>query len=82
MNLNILDMALTFYIRLAKGLKPKVKMFLGLITTFVEVTGGKLVRRAFLGGDDYVFFVRNSIILFVVRFKGAIVKIHCYVQTV
>ena len=48
MNLNNLDMALTFYIRLAKGLKPKVKMFLGLITTFLEVRGGKLVRRAFI----------------------------------
>ena len=30
---------LKFYISVAKGLKLKVKMFLGLIPTFVEVTG-------------------------------------------
>ena len=66
MNLNILDMALTFYIRLAKGLKPKVKMFLGLITTFVEVTGGKLVRRALLGGGggNRVDMIRRMITFF------------------
>ena len=28
---------------MAKGLKLKVRMFLGLISTFVEVTGEKLV---------------------------------------
>ena len=34
---------LTFYTSLAKGLKLKVKKFLGLIPTFAEVTGEKLV---------------------------------------
>ena len=32
-----------FYTSLAKGLKLKVRKFLGLIPTFVEVTGEKLV---------------------------------------
>ena len=34
------------YISVAKGLKPKVGKFWGLILTFVEVTWGKLVRWA------------------------------------
>ena len=34
---------LKFYTSLAKGLKVKVRKFLGLIPTFVEVTGKKLV---------------------------------------
>ena len=33
---------------MAKGLKLKVKKFWGLIPTFVEVTGEKLVGMAFL----------------------------------
>ena len=41
-------MALKFYASVAKGLKLKVRMFWGLIPTFVEVTGGKLVEEAFL----------------------------------
>ena len=32
-------MTLKLYTSLEKGLKPKVKKFLGLIPTFVEVTG-------------------------------------------
>ena len=36
-------MVLKFYISVAKGLKLKVGMFFGLIPTFVEVTGEKLV---------------------------------------
>ena len=34
---------LKFYTRIAKGLKLKVRKFLGLILTFVEVTGEKMV---------------------------------------
>ena len=38
-----LGMALKFYISVAKGVKIKVRMFWGLIPTFLEVSGGKLV---------------------------------------
>ena len=41
-------MALKFYTSVAKGLKLKVRKFLGVIPKFVEVTGEKLVRRAFM----------------------------------
>ena len=34
-------MALKFYIRVARGLKLKVRKFFGVISTFVEVTGEK-----------------------------------------
>ena len=34
--------------RVAKGLKLKVRKFLGLISTFVEVTGERLVGAAIL----------------------------------
>ena len=37
---------------MAKGLKLKVRKFLGLVTTFVEVTGEKLVGE---GGGGGVF---------------------------
>ena len=40
-------MALTFYCSVAKGLKVKVEKFWGLIT-FIEVTGEKLIRGAYL----------------------------------
>ena len=43
-----LDTNLKFYTIVAKGLKLKVKKFWGLIPTFVEVTGEKLVGMAFL----------------------------------
>ena len=40
---------LKFYTSVANGSKIKVRKFCGLIPTFVEVTGGKLVvRGAFL----------------------------------
>ena len=42
-----LGMALKFYISMAKGLKLKSGKFYGLISTFVEVTGGKLVGGPF-----------------------------------
>ena len=38
-----LGMALKFYINVVRGLKIKVRKFLGPIPTFVEVTGEKLV---------------------------------------
>ena len=37
-------MALKFYTNVAKGLKLKVRAFLGLILTFAEVTGRKTER--------------------------------------
>ena len=37
-----------FYTSLLKGLKLKVRKFWGLIATFVELTGEKLVGGAFL----------------------------------
>ena len=40
-------MALTFYTSLAKVLKLKVRKFVGLVRTFVEVTREKLVGRFF-----------------------------------
>ena len=40
-------MSLRFYTSVAKGLKLKVRKFWGLIRTFVEVTGGKLVGSLF-----------------------------------
>ena len=43
-----LGMNLTFYTSVAKGLRLKVRRFLGLVPTFVEVTEEKLVQRAFL----------------------------------
>ena len=39
--------ALKFYTSVAKGLKLKVRKFWGLIPTFVEVTGEKLVGGPF-----------------------------------
>ena len=36
-----------FYTSLSKGFKLKVRTFLGLIPTFVEVTGEKLVGEPF-----------------------------------
>ena len=38
-------MALKINTCVAKGLKLKIKKFLGLISTFVEVTGEKLLAR-------------------------------------
>ena len=42
-----LDITLKFYRSVAKGLKLKVRTFLELISTFVEVTGEKLVGGLF-----------------------------------
>ena len=44
---------LRFYTSVAKRLKLKVRMFLLLIPTFVEVTGEKLVGEAFLSPPPY-----------------------------
>ena len=52
MKLNNLELAqgipLTFYKSLAKRVKVKLRKCWGLIPTFVEVTGEKLVGEAFL----------------------------------
>ena len=40
-------MALKFYSKVAKGLELKIRSFWGLIFTFVEVTGEKLVGGLF-----------------------------------
>ena len=40
-------MAMKFYSSVTKELKLKVRKFLGLISTFVEVTREKLVGRPF-----------------------------------
>ena len=42
-----LGMALKFYTSVTKGLKLKIRKFYGLIRTFVEVTGEKLVGGLF-----------------------------------
>ena len=44
-----LGMSLKFNTSVTKGLKPKVRKFLGLIPTFVEVTGEKLVGGGLFG---------------------------------
>ena len=46
------DMALKFDIAMVKRLKLKVRNFGGLIPTFVEVTGEKLVGGDLLGGPE------------------------------
>ena len=43
-----LAMALKFYTSWAKGLKLKVRKFLELMSTFVEITGEKLIGGTFL----------------------------------
>ena len=42
-----LGMALKFYTSVAKGLKLKVRKFLGLTSTFVEITREKLIGSVF-----------------------------------
>ena len=41
-------MTLQFYTNVVKGLKGNVRKFLGLISTFVEVSGEKLVEPSIL----------------------------------
>ena len=41
----VLGTPLMFYTSVEKGLKLKVRKFWGLVPTFVEVTGGKLVGK-------------------------------------
>ena len=55
---------LKFYTSVAKGLKLKVRKFLGLIPTFLEVTGEKLVG----GGDPFLPPILNRVKVFVVTF--------------
>ena len=51
-------MDLKFYTSVAKGLKVKARKFLGLIPTFVEVTGKKL---AGVGGLFTPSLILNSV---------------------
>ena len=62
-----LDMGLKFYTSVAKGSKLKVRRFCGLIPTFVEVTGEKLVGGFF--GPPILNRV-NIIICMIVPLKG------------
>ena len=52
---SLIGMGLKLYTNVAKGLKLKVRKFLGLIPTFVEVTGEKLVRGGGWGGGGAFF---------------------------
>ena len=60
-----LGMVLTFYTIVAKGLKLKVRMFRELISTFVVVTGEKLVEEMMITlisiniGNNIPSFQRN-----------------------
>ena len=47
-------MALKSYTNVAKGLKLKVRKFLGLLPTFVEVTGEKLEGVGFCLPQSYI----------------------------
>ena len=53
-------MALKFNTSVAKGLKLKVRKFWGLIPTFVEVTGKKLVLGG-AGGGLFASPIRNKV---------------------
>ena len=53
-------MALKINTCVAKGLKLKIKKFLGLISTFVEVTGEKLLAR--VGGPNPILNRVNMMI--------------------
>ena len=50
-----IGMALKFYTNVAKGLRLTVRKVLGLIPTFVEVTGKKLVCEGWEGGGRGLF---------------------------
>ena len=61
---------LKFSNSVAKGLKLKVKKFVGLIPTFVEVTGEKLVSgRGVRGGEGYFLPLPSPCPLIVNRVK-------------
>ena len=48
-------MALKYCIIVAKGSKSKARKFLGLILTFVEVTGEKLIGGTVLDQEDLIY---------------------------
>ena len=56
----IVGMALKFYAINAKGLKLKLKKFLGLILMFVAVMGGRLVWGGGGGGGGATFWLPSS----------------------
>ena len=53
----VLGMTLKFYTSVAKELKLKVIKFWGLIPTYVEVTGEKLVKGAFCSPPPYPIWI-------------------------
>ena len=61
----VLDMGLKFHTNVVKGLKIKVRKVWGLIPTFVEVTGEKLV-----GGPFYLPTISRSWIGWKKRFDN------------
>ena len=56
----VLSIALKFYTSVAKGLKLKVRKLLGLIVTFIEVTGEKGLR----------FFRKATLPIVVILYSG------------
>ena len=52
---------LKFYTSMAKGLKLKVRNFGGLIPTFVEVTGEKLIDLALDRDPKNIFFYQRDV---------------------
>ena len=57
-----LGLNLNFYTSVAKGLKLKVRKFLGLILTFVEVPGEKLVDPPNLNRVKTPIAVDNGVV--------------------
>ena len=67
----VLGKALEFYTSVAKGLKLKVRKFLGLTPTFVEVTGEKLIGWGdFLPHPVSILNTVNSVVQLLVQNKN------------
>ena len=61
-------MALKFYTNVAKRLKLKIRKFWDLLSTFVDVTGEKLVWWEGEGGGLWVNFLIKYWIIYVYRY--------------
>ena len=57
-------MALKYCIIVAKGSKSKVRKFLGLTLTFVEVTGEKLIGGTVLDQEDLIYNLIYKMIVY------------------
>ena len=68
----IMDTNLKFNTSLSKGLKLKVIKFWGLILTFVEVTGEKPVRGAFLAPPPIRVRVKSTFRRLLLSFESTI----------